>query len=108
MSGRKEETVLQAAIVSAIELAFPRAVVLRMNAGTVRVKRGVMHLAPKGFPDLMVLLPRGGVAFFEIKRRDGATSPEQVDWDARLRGMGHKYALVRSPQEALNYLRRLA
>lgn len=102
----KPETVLQARIVKAIEIAFPFARVLRTNSGEVRVKRGYMHLLPKGFPDIVVLLPHMRVVLLEVKTKTGASEPEQVSWGVWLRFAGYNHSVVRSQQEAINFIAR--
>ena len=53
---------------------------------------------PKGFPDLLVLLPRGGTRFIELKAKDGVVEPAQRYWHDRLRQMGHDILVVK-PKE---------
>ena len=50
---------------------------------------------PKGFPDLLVLLPNGVTRLIEMKAADGTVSPSQQYWHDRLRAMGHDAMIVR-------------
>lgn len=59
-----------------------------------------------GFPDIMCLWPRGGVAFIEFKRSDGGRlSSNQADWQARLHAMGFAASVQNDPDQALAFLR---
>jgi hypothetical protein len=91
----KPETVRQRAIVKALE-ATGR-MVLRIQSGSVPGRRGWIHLAPKGTPDLLVI----GWGFLEVKVGDGKLSPEQVVMHERIRRAGVRVAVVRSAAEAL-------
>ncbi len=51
--------------------------VWRNQTGCVQVKRGWMHLAPEGTPDLTGHLDNGIALHVEVKTPDGETSPEQ-------------------------------
>lgn len=53
---------------------------------------------PKGFPDLLVLLPRGGTRFMELKAKDGKVEPAQRYWHDRLRQMGHEVMVVKAKE----------
>lgn len=64
-----------------------------------------------GFPDIMALWPRdaegrGGVAFIEFKNSDGGRlSPNQAEWQGRLRAMGFPATVSSDPDQALGWLR---
>ena len=62
----KAETAIVAAIVEAVN-ASRDAFVWRNQSGVVRVKRGFMHLAPIGAPDLVGWLRDGRFVAFEVK-----------------------------------------
>lgn len=49
----------------------------------------------KGFPDLVLVHPRGGVLFRELKSEKGRLSPEQVQWSVCLELAGANYAVWR-------------
>ena len=59
----------------------------------------------KGFPDLTVLWI-GGVAFLEMKDRNGSLKPEQVDWLNWLHRAGFPCGMFRSPDTAITFLRK--
>lgn len=102
----KPETVLQARIISAIEIAFPRAKVLRMNAGSIQRAGRRIELAPTGFPDIMVFLPGGAVVLIEVKTSAGAQSDAQLGWAAWFNQNGYHCSVIRTQQEALDFIAR--
>lgn len=96
----KLETTGQAAIVEALEGVG--LVVRRQHSGSVRVRRGFMYLGSKGWPDLLVLGPRGLTVLLETKSDDGDASEQQEATHAKLRALGHIVYVVRSAQEAVD------
>ncbi|RMF45694.1 MAG: VRR-NUC domain-containing protein, partial [Bacteroidetes bacterium] len=61
----------------------------------------------KGAPDLVVVLPRGRVVWLEVKAPRRYPSPDQRLLHARLGGLGHAVAVVRSVDEALAFIRKV-
>lgn len=94
-SRAKPETAVQAAIVSALNSAGWH--VWRINSGSTRVRRGYLHGAPKGAPDLYVV----GWGWLEIKTGRGALTEDQLAMHDLLRNHGELVSVVRSPAEAL-------
>ena len=66
------------------------AIVLKMDPRASRI--------PKGFPDVLVLLPDGRTRLIELKAKEGIVKPAQKYWHDRLREMGHDVLVVR-PKE---------
>jgi hypothetical protein len=99
VSRSKPETDRQALIVDALRKAgwF----VMRIHSGQVRVKRGFMHLAPKGTPDLYVL----GFGWLETKLEKTKPTLEQLEMHERIRAAGELVAVVRTPAEAIRAVR---
>lgn len=61
----------------------------------------------KGSADLVgILAPSGRWFCLEVKTRTGASSPDQVQWQALARSKGAFVAVVRSPEEARSALDR--
>lgn len=59
-----------------------------------------------GFPDIMCLWPNKGIAFIEFKREDGGVlSPNQAEWNERLKRMGFPAIVSNCPDRALDFLR---
>lgn len=98
----KPETVLSRAIQDAL-LAIG-CIVVRVQSGCVRVKRGVMHLAPKGTPDMYVA-HRGAHGWLEVKCEKGKRTPEQIAWAQKAAQQGVPVVEVRSVAEALDAVR---
>jgi hypothetical protein len=96
---RKPETTRQAQIVYALEGIGRH--VIRIQSGVVRVRRGMMHLAPKGTPDLYVV----GWGWLETKLEKSKPTEEQLRMHALLIAAGERVAVVRSVAEALEAVR---
>lgn len=58
-----------------------------------------------GFPDMMVLAPGGRIGFLEFKTSAGRVSVAQTEWLERLTRFGFACAVVRSIDEAVQFLR---
>jgi len=81
----KAETIRQKAIVD--YLTMQGFEVLRINSGTVKVKRGWMHNAKKGTPDILCIR-QGRCVFFEVKEPKKAPTKEQMKRQEELRRAG--------------------
>jgi hypothetical protein len=57
-----------------------------------------------GFPDLILLHSNGRVGFFEVKREGEKLGENQVHWQGALEMLGHRHAVVRSAEGALETL----
>lgn len=76
----------------------------RMPLGAVRRKGGVMAKSPiAGFPDIAGMY-KGSFFALEIKAKKGIVSPAQVAWIRDLRDNGAFAAVVRSLDEAIEFL----
>lgn len=65
------------------------AAVFRTNAGNIKLPNGkVFHGLPKGFSDILVILPGGRAAYIECKVGKNTTSPEQEQFISRMRELG--------------------
>lgn len=67
-----------------------------------RAKREGMR---RGFEDLVATWPGRGVAFLEIKDRDGSISIDQHEWLTLHVEQGHFAGVFRHPDTALSFLR---
>lgn len=57
-----------------------------------------------GFPDLLILMPRG-LCFMELKRVKGSkTSDEQLEWQAALRAAGYPCEICKGAEQAIEVL----
>ena len=52
-----------------------------------------------GFPDLIVFAPEGRIGFVEVKREGTKQSATQVECETWLRGLGHKYVVMRTSMD---------
>ena len=95
------ETDLSRAITKALEVAG--CLVIRIQSGTLRLPGRVVKCAPKGTPDLCVIVPGGAVLWLEIKTATGKVSAEQKQMHERLRGLGQHVHVARSVSEALSF-----
>lgn len=82
----------------------------RSNTG-VDLARGVRYGLGVGSADLIGLLSgagpqRGRFTAFEVKSERGRATTEQAQWGASVRAAGGFYAIVRSPESALEALTR--
>lgn len=58
-----------------------------------------------GFPDLVCLAPGGKIAFIEMKTAKGTISPAQQEWIDLLKRYTFPATVVRSADEAIDFLR---
>ena len=58
-----------------------------------------------GFPDCMCIWPGAGICFLEFKTAKGRLSENQAEWIERLDDRGHRVAVVRSVDDAIDFLR---
>ena len=76
--------------------------VVRCNSGTIKLDSGKYFRAmPKGFTDIMAILPGGRVCFIEAKTEKGNLSPEQEAFIVKMQTLGCIAGAVRSIDEAL-------
>jgi len=75
--------------------------VYRCNSGSVPLANGKrFNGMPRGFADIMVILPGGRAAFIECKDEKGIISPEQERFIERMQKMGALAGVARSVEEA--------
>jgi hypothetical protein len=83
----------------------------RMNSGKVKVRGGWMQLHSPGTADILCF-PRGRVVWFETKKIDGHTNPEQIEnqdeFKRKVTELGHEYYRITSIDEGLAILNRFA
>lgn len=108
-----ERTTVTRPLELAIQRAFPRLIVLRLNSGVARSAsgRGRIRLAPAGTPDLLVIgLTEWGtteVLALETKRPKGARRPAQVASERRYVTAGLVWAWVESVEAGVRCVRRV-
>lgn len=79
-------------------------VVVRMNTGFFQTFDGrVIKCGIKGMSDLL-FIGQGYVAFIEVKTPTGRLRPEQKNFLARMKSMGHIAGVARSVDEAVKLI----
>lgn len=80
------------------------------NAGLRSLRMGARMkqegLRP-GISDLCIMLPGGKTAWLEMKTLKGRQSIEQKGFEARCKRLGHAYAVARTFEEAVAFLKRM-
>jgi hypothetical protein len=106
------ESAIQAAIVQALRLQFPRAIVAAVpNGGSRNVIEAARMKATgtlAGMPDLVVALPNGVTAWLEVKAKKGRISDKQEQLLESLHQLGHHVEIVRDVDDALTFVRGIA
>lgn len=78
----------------------PRGIIFSIPNGGTRDIREAITLQRtgllKGASDLIVILPNGKLLFVELKLTKGIQSPEQKDFESRVKLLGFEYHLIRS------------
>jgi hypothetical protein len=102
----------QAAIVDFVRWVAPDIVIFHVPNGGLRTKSEAARLkwvgTLAGVLDLVLVLPRGGTAFWETKvPKTGRLSDDQKDMIAALERLGHVWAIVRDIDDARRELERL-
>lgn len=97
---RGEEWYLQKAIVDYFRLKFPNGLIFSVpNEATYRNKQYFQQTgAMAGVSDLVVVLP-SKIYFVELKSAKGKQSPEQKDFEDKIKELEFQYFIVRSLDE---------
>lgn len=108
---RNAEASLQAAIVRYVRTVAPDVEIGSIPNGAHLSKSQAALLAWTGVlagaPDLFLVLPGGGVAWWELKTDTGRLSPIQNALHLRWAAKGHPVIIIRSIDDARDELRRL-
>ena len=76
--------------------------VYRCNSGSIQLPNGRRFTGmPKGFSDIMLIMPGGKAVFVECKVDKNTASPEQEKFIVRMRELGARAGVARSVTEAL-------
>ena len=75
--------------------------VFRTNAGSIRLPNGkVFHGLPKGFADIMAILPGNRTCFIECKVEPNKPTPEQEEFLEKMRNLGCRAGVAYSVLDA--------
>lgn len=106
------EDELQAAVIEALRLQFPRAIVAAVPNGGSRnpIEAAKMKRTGTlaGVPDIIVALPSGRVCWLEVKTASGRVSGAQQGIMERLGALGHPVRVCRDVSDALAFVRECA
>ncbi|MFC0708982.1 VRR-NUC domain-containing protein [Azorhizophilus paspali] len=109
------EHIEQVALISWFDLQYPvlRGRLAAIPNGGARRKAVAGKLKAegvrKGYPDLQLLMPRGGYhgLIIELKRvKGGRVEPEQADWLEWLAGQGYMAVVCKGADEARETIKR--
>ena len=98
------ETEIQSSILSALRQLPGVWLPMPTGRGKVKGKKGFIKFGTKGMADIMGLLPNGRTLFLEVKTATGVQSEDQIAFQERMKELGHEYAVVRSVDEALDFV----
>ena len=72
----------------------------RNNSGAFATARGgFYHVGKKGSPDFYIFLPNGRTIHLEVKNEKGRQSVGQLEFELKIKQLGHRYCVVRSVDE---------
>ena len=101
----------QAAIVEFVRYVAPQVLIFHVPNGGLRSKSEAARLnwagVLAGVPDLVLMLPRGRCAFWEVKTPVGRLSTDQALVARKLTALGHVCAVVRGIDDARRELAEL-
>lgn len=99
------ESDLQAQAMEKFEVAFPDLKIIRINSGLAKgLYGGIIHLAPKGTPDLLIPSPHLHV---EMKKPGEELTPDQLAWQEWAKDHRVQYIVCDSPDDLVPAVRRL-
>jgi hypothetical protein len=107
---KHEESIIQAAIVSALSLAGVYVLMIPNDAAgnTSMAKAGRMKAMGlrAGVSDLVVMHPDGRAHFLEVKTATGVLSPAQIRFAELCIKRGWKYEVARTVEQSLDICRK--
>lgn len=106
MTAKKpRETDIQSEAMEEFEKAFPDLKILRINSGLAKgLYGGIIHLAPKGTPDLYIPKPQLHV---EMKKPGEELTAEQLAWQAWAKENNVPHVVCDAPKDLIETVRWL-
>ena len=109
------EAIIQQTAVQMVRILYPDVLLslslsgIKLNGSYIENAKTIKALVPQGFerglPDLTIYLPEGKVLNLEFKRPNGGVqSDDQKKVEAKLLDLGHNYHLVRSLEQAFDFI----
>jgi len=72
----------------------------RNNSGAFINPRGnFFKMGKRGSPDFYIFMPQGRTIHLEVKNEKGKQNINQLDFETKIKNLGHKYYVVRSVDE---------
>lgn len=69
------------------------------NTGSVKVDRRWISFGKIGSSDFIVLMPNGITLLLEAKTDKTKQRPSQIEFEAKMKALGHIYEIVRSVED---------
>lgn len=69
------------------------------NTGAVNIGRRRISFGKTGSSDFIVIMPKGVTLFLEAKTDKTVQRPSQIEFEAKVKALGHIYEIVRSVEE---------
>ena len=77
----------------------------RNNSGAfINPKGNFFKMGKRGSPDFYIFLPSGKTIHLEVKNEKGKQNLNQLEFEIRLKQLGHSYYVVRSVDEVENII----
>jgi len=96
-----KESLIQSAIEQYLRLMenMGQLVFVKQNSGATKIGDRFIRYGKAGAPDFMVYLSGGVCVHLEVKNEKGKQNPNQLEYQAKVEKLGHRYCLVRSVDE---------
>jgi hypothetical protein len=96
----QHEAILQKQVVDYLRAVLPHSIVAAIPNASRRTTGGragnAVYGLTIGIPDLMVILPKGRIVFFELKSEKGRVSDAQLNIHLKLQALNHECAVCRN------------
>jgi hypothetical protein len=102
-----KESLIQTAIEQYLCLMenMGKLVYVKQNSGATKIGDRFIRYGKAGAPDFMVYLPGGICMHLEVKNEKGRQNDNQIEYQAKIEKLGHRYCLVRSVEETEKLLK---
>ena len=104
-----KESAIQSAIEQYLRLMenLGHLVYQKNNSGGALGQSGrFIRFGKAGAPDFLIYLSGGVCVHLEVKNEKGRMSPNQLEYQAKVEKLGHRYCLVRSVDEVENLIKQ--
>jgi hypothetical protein len=103
-----KESQIQTAIEQYLRLMenMGQLVYIKQNSGATKIGERFIRYGKAGAPDFMVYLLDGRCVHLEVKNEKGKQNPNQLEYQAKIEKLGHRYCIVRSVDEVENLIKQ--